>query len=554
MNPNVTRGSRTHGLLAYLYGPGRHNEHTDPHLVGSFDGFAPDPGRERTTSVKELAAVLDLRVKQLGDRLQAKYVWHCSVRTAPEDRQLTDTEWDMVARRILAAVGIAADNDPDACRWVAVRHADDHIHIAATLVRADGRKVFPRNDYPKAQSACRDLEKELGLRRLNPGDRTAAKRATAAELRKAERLGQHEPPRDTLRTAVRQSLAGATTEQEFLDRLDAASILVRLRKGPSGDVLGYSVALPEAHDAGQPVWFAGATLAPDLSLPKIRARLVGAVEPRGLEAARSARPAAARRRAIGSLDRTLHILDANEDQAADDLIGTGAVLDALAATASPTTRTEYLAAARTFERATRSHTRAENADRHALRSAARGIARAGTATHGDDSAAATILSTLVLVAIAAAHWHSARGHAQQASAAREAALHLRAAYERTAHHPMNALRARAAALPAAERTRHNNTIRTLLAARCPTVAAPGPMPALVASLAEAEAAGHVPENLLQRAIEQRELTTADNVEDVLVWRIRRIARLPAPTAATAETTPTPWAPEAVKTPRSRPVR
>ena len=31
--PNVTRGDRMGGLLTYLAGEGRHNEHTEPHLV-----------------------------------------------------------------------------------------------------------------------------------------------------------------------------------------------------------------------------------------------------------------------------------------------------------------------------------------------------------------------------------------------------------------------------------------------------------------------------------------------------------------------------------------
>ncbi|MFI1649307.1 DnaB-like helicase N-terminal domain-containing protein [Streptomyces avidinii] len=39
-------GRSTAGLLAYLYGSGRSEEHVDPHLVASFDGLAPDPGRE----------------------------------------------------------------------------------------------------------------------------------------------------------------------------------------------------------------------------------------------------------------------------------------------------------------------------------------------------------------------------------------------------------------------------------------------------------------------------------------------------------------------------
>ena len=31
--PNITRGERMSGLIVYLAGPGRANEHTEPHLV-----------------------------------------------------------------------------------------------------------------------------------------------------------------------------------------------------------------------------------------------------------------------------------------------------------------------------------------------------------------------------------------------------------------------------------------------------------------------------------------------------------------------------------------
>ena len=31
--PNITRGGRMTGLLVYLAGPGRNNEHSNPHLV-----------------------------------------------------------------------------------------------------------------------------------------------------------------------------------------------------------------------------------------------------------------------------------------------------------------------------------------------------------------------------------------------------------------------------------------------------------------------------------------------------------------------------------------
>ncbi len=113
MVPKIRRGSRTHGLLVYLYGPGKRDEHTDPHLVGSWDGFAPDPGRDTSpdsnpkVTLSRLAAALDLRVKQAGTKAPAEHVWHCSVRTDPGDRTLTDAEWNTVARRLVQAVNLA---------------------------------------------------------------------------------------------------------------------------------------------------------------------------------------------------------------------------------------------------------------------------------------------------------------------------------------------------------------------------------------------------------------------------------------------------------------
>ncbi|GHE53989.1 relaxase/mobilization nuclease domain-containing protein [Streptomyces cellulosae] len=532
MNPNVTRGSRTHGLLAYLYGPGRHNEHTDPHLVGSWDGFAPDPGRDPQTTVKHLATVLDLRVKQAGDRAPARHVWHCSVRTAPEDRHLTDDEWDMVARHVLREVGIARDGDPDSCRWVAVRHADDHIHIAATLVRGDLRRARIDCDWPKTQAACRALEKQLGLRRLNPGDGTAAKRATAAERRKATRTGRPETPRDTLRTAVRQALAGAATETEFLRRLQDAGLRTKLRHAPSGDLLGYAVALPGDRNADQqPVWFSGSTLAPDLSLPKIRTRLRNAAEgATGTTPDAPPQPATARRRAATVIETTLATLHADDDQAAALLPAVGEVLDALVATSAPATRVELLTAARAFERATRSHIRAERADHRALRSAARGIIHAGAALgRGEDGGTtAMVLSTLVLTTLAAARWHAARGHAQQAAAARQTAVHLRAAYRQAAATPINNLRGQGQQLPAMNWRRQHETIHDILSTTTTPILGPQqPMHALNATLASAEAAGHDSRSLLRQAVDLRELDTAVDIEQVLVWRVRRLADLPA---------------------------
>ncbi|MFJ4676915.1 relaxase/mobilization nuclease domain-containing protein [Kitasatospora sp. NPDC088783] len=541
MVPNVTRGSRTYGLLAYLYGPGRRDEHTDPHLVASWDGFAPDPGRDPAANLKQLQSALDLRVDQRGTRRALKkHVWHCSVRLSPEDRDLSPEEWAEAARRVVAAAGIAPEGDPDGCRWVAVRHAQDHIHIAATIVRGDLRKADIENDYSRVQAECRKIEKEWSLRQLNPGDGTKAKEPTNQEKHKATRLGREDTSRQLLRDAVRQALAGANSEEEFFARLETAGVLVNRKIGPSGDTLGYSVAVPGERDAaGRPVYFGGYRLAPDLTLPKIRRRLAaapatGAVEePQAPSAGRAGErrsaPARARYAATVVVDEALDVLDGQDDQAAAAVIAdTGEVLDALAGTALPAQKAQLLAAARAYERASRSHTRAARDANFGVRSAARQILAGGYTTNRapDATAAATLLAALLLLVLASSSWHAERGHRQQAAAARAAADHLRTAYRQAANRPMAALRQRGQLLPQPVRQRQEQALRRAAPGEAGRLLAEPEFDALAAALAEAEAAGHDPQALLEQARAWRELGSADSVTAVLTWRVRHLAQLP----------------------------
>ncbi|MGA5704563.1 relaxase/mobilization nuclease domain-containing protein [Peterkaempfera bronchialis] len=573
MVPDVSRGSRTYGLLAYLYGPGKHDEHVDPHIVASWDGFAPDPGRDPTATLTQLEAALDLRVNQLGDRRPKRHVWHCPVSADPGDRLLSDEEWAEVARRVVAAAGIAQPGDPDGCRWIAVRHDPRHIHIMATIVRGDLRQARLNGDAVRAQAECRQIERDFGLKELSPGDGTAAKRPTSAERHKAERLGRGEPVRLQLRDAVRRALAGAADEAEFLDRLKTAGLLVSLKVAPSGDVLGYSVAHPDDRNAeGQPVFFGGSRLAPDLSLPRIRKRLGAgpvetddAVQPDSAATGKARTPgsraAQARRGAAEAVEAAARAIDEGDDeQVAAQLAGAIEVIDVIDVRAPADTRAQLLAAARAFERASRSHVRAERADNRALRYAARQILSSGYATNrGEDGGAtAMLLSALVLLAIAAARWHSGRGHAQQAAAADAAARELRAAYRTVAARPIAVMAARGKALPTAVRDRQATVIREQLARAEGAPQEQEGWDALAQTLAEAEAAGHDPAALLEEAKTWRELDTADSITAVMVWRVRRIAGLSAAPTATAPTTRSgaradrPGSPS--RTPRRRPSR
>ncbi|GGU55594.1 mobilization protein [Streptomyces albospinus] len=539
MIPSVNEsGDKTFGLLNYLYGPGRAEEHVDPHLVASFDSMAPDPGRaaDFDAALEDLALLLDQPVEALPAHARpAQHVWHTSVRAAPGDRTLSDDEWADIARRVVAATGIDPGDGEPGCRWAAVRHADDHIHIVATLVCEDGSRPDDFRSGMRAQAECRLIEKELGLTLVNAGDGTAAKRPTSAERHKAERQGREQTAREELRETVRRAVAGATSEEEFFDRLAAAGLLVRKRQAPSGDLLGYKVALvDDRNEDDEPVYFAGSTLAPDLSLPRIRERWSAAQQDAAVvpddRASAPSGPARARRRAAAAAWQAVLIIDHGSDhQAAALIAAAGEVLDALAKTSAAHTRKQLQEAARAFERASRSHVQAERGHDRALRQTARDLVYSGPALgRGEDGATtAMVIDMVAFLVIAAAHWHGKKNHAQQAAAARQAAEHLRAAYQSAAQHPMAVLRHRGRRLSQPLQRRQAAHLRQAVPELAEQILTEPGWHALAATLADVEAAGHEPAALLAEAVARRELDTAESVSDVLVWRLRRLADLPA---------------------------
>ncbi|MBC3988745.1 relaxase/mobilization nuclease domain-containing protein [Streptomyces sp. AC563] len=539
MIPQIHKqGSHTMGLLAYLHGKGTHEEHIDPHLVASFDGMSPDPGRDASATKKDLQQLLDQPLRLLtADQRPDKHVWHCSVRAAPDDPTLTDEQWAHIAHRIVAATGIDP-HDGAGCRWVAVRHADDHIHLVATLVREDGRRPDHHRSGKRAQAEARLIEQELGLHRVAPGDGTAAKRPTSAERHKAQRQGRERTAREELRETVRRAVAGAASDQEFFDRLSAAGLVIRKRAAPSGDLLGYKVALPgDVNKDGELVFYPGARLAPDLSLPRIRERWSGDdqaqdVRPRPEDAVGTGLGAAAvaRRGTASAAWQALLVVEHGQDAVvAAHIAATGEVLDALAHTSAAHTRRELREAATAFERASRSHVRAARGHDHALRQAARDLVHGGPALgRGEDGATtAMAIDMLFFLITATAHWHAKKGHAQQAGAAARTAEYLRTAYQAAAAQPLGALYRQGRHLSQPVLQRQTAVLRTTLPGLAEQILAEPGWYALAATIAQAADLGHDTTTLLTDAVERRELDSADSVSDVLVWRLRRTANLPA---------------------------
>ncbi|GGN55707.1 mobilization protein [Streptomyces kronopolitis] len=559
MIPKIILGKGPHATrrtVGYLFGKGRANEHTDPHLVASWNGFAPDPGRSPHRNPKDvadqLATQLDQPVRMLGDKAPKFTVWHCPVRAAPEDPVLTDEQWADVARRIVAAAGIAPDGDEGACRWVAVRHADDHIHIAATLVRQDGRR--PRRDYDQraVQKEARKIEVDYGLRRLKPGDGTAAKRPTSKEHFKAKRQGQDATAREVLRLRVRRAVAAASSEAEFFTLLDAMGVTVRPKTGPSGDVLGYSVALPgDVNKHGEPVWFSGSTLAGDLSLPKIR-QCLAATGPEPI----AVRPGNPWHQAVAATERIPGHLTRGDDHVAQgQLAALGAVLDLLPITAPPVAKAELQQAAAAFERATRSRITADRDSARVLRRSVQAI-WSHPRTAGDGSGAAMLLDAALTAVVFAMHWHHKHQHAQQEAAARQTLVHLQAAYGPIVEPALGDLACRAPGQQTKHRYAHH--LRQAVPEHAERIVEDRAWDALATVLAEAEARGHGAVTVLDQALSQRSLDDARHPASALTWRIQRLgqrhARGPRAQAALARSTalrPTATASTAAAVPSSQ---
>ncbi|GAB2722726.1 relaxase/mobilization nuclease domain-containing protein [Arthrobacter bambusae] len=276
MIPNITKGDRMAGLLVYLAGPGRSNEHTDPHLV---TGSAPIMAWHNDDQLNRDAALsiahqLDQAKNVLGVDVKGGHVWHCSLSLRAEEGDLTDEKWAEIANEFMDEMGFTEASGKAPVSWVAIRHGhstagNDHIHIAASMVREDGTKWSSHLDYKRAQDAARALETKHGLEELSPV--YAMRGLRPGEREAAERRGMDEPERRSLARKVRACATAAQDEAEFVRRFRRTGAMIKPRYAAGRDdvVVGYSVA-ERPPRGSRPVWFGGGHLAKDLTLPRLR--------------------------------------------------------------------------------------------------------------------------------------------------------------------------------------------------------------------------------------------------------------------------------------------
>jgi hypothetical protein len=180
-----------------------------------------------------------------------------------------------VARKATQAIGFEREGLEPAA-WVAVAHGasaqgNQHLHIAASLVRLDGSRVETWQSKRTISRVCAEVEHTYGLTVVEGRGGKGMPGLTRAELERTAREQWAEPPRITLARIVRETSVASRDEAEFVRRLRGSGALVRPRFEAGGNegVVGYSVAVrPGVGDT--PIWFGGGKLAKDLTLPSLR--------------------------------------------------------------------------------------------------------------------------------------------------------------------------------------------------------------------------------------------------------------------------------------------
>ena len=283
MIPKISRGSNPAGLVRYLFGPGRFNEHADQHVVCAsgdlldafdFDGHPRESyariGRRFDRRYTECSAAgesmpRDRRGSQNPERREGMdRVWHCSLSVKAGQGIHTDQEWEDIVRDYLTRMGMNPEDE--GITWLAVRHGlsrggNDHVHVMVQLAARDGW-LDTWNDMKRAQRSCREMERERpelvqlarsdtrqsARYRWNQWRRWAEWKArqdhadwdTLPRRKKAQLIAgvvAETMPRQHVALIVEACAAASRSEDEFIRRVRREGLMIDpfLRRGTSKD-------------------------------------------------------------------------------------------------------------------------------------------------------------------------------------------------------------------------------------------------------------------------------------------------------------------------------
>jgi hypothetical protein len=204
MIPNITRGSSFGGALKYDMAREK------GHLIDTNCASRDANG---------IASEMDVVAASSKSK---QPVHHVSLRCPPGET-LTDAQWQKVSEKYRDKMGFI-DN-----QFACTRHTDkthgDHVHIVINRVNTNGQLNKDFQEKRRAQEACRAIEKEMGLERLEDHQITADGRMSQVK----------NDLRDSIREAKDKGLGGLS------DSLKKRNYELKLHVQSTGRVQGASI-------------------------------------------------------------------------------------------------------------------------------------------------------------------------------------------------------------------------------------------------------------------------------------------------------------------------
>ncbi len=291
------------GLVRYLVGPGKANEHTSPTIVAASEPLFAEyadvdfTGQWASADTAALVAQLNKPMRDMRSRDELPedrgFVFHAVMSMPPGDT--VDHElWGRMAQDYISQMGFDDSERKAPCRWVAIHHGrsaegNDHLHLAVMMIREDGTWASNGNSKRRSMQARRFIDAKYGLA---PAETLAQRRGRVPYV-SADVHTQHavdgapsgvkktapqpavrrEPDNDKLRRLMVAVAAQADTETAYIKGLWRAGILTRPRyaEGRTDVVTGYSVAL-RREDGERSQWRAAGSVHKSLRLSALRSR------------------------------------------------------------------------------------------------------------------------------------------------------------------------------------------------------------------------------------------------------------------------------------------
>lgn len=208
-------------------------------------------------------------------------VWHSTLSFHPNDAARLDSAQMLeITRTWMKEMNL------DKTQFIVVRHHDrednQHVHVVANRVRADGSTVRDGQNFLRSRDANQAVEKQFGL---TPGGGSSN-----PELQHPERIAGPDRARAEIRQAIGRLLAAGVTERaELLNGLQAQAITPHEFRDARGQVKGISFE-KDGH------YFKGREVARDYSSPGLD-RLLARSQEQAAQQAEATRHVEAEQRA-----------------------------------------------------------------------------------------------------------------------------------------------------------------------------------------------------------------------------------------------------------------